>query len=526
MTSSTKTSLALLIASAGWLMTVTACGGSDSNGSGGSGGSTGGAGGAGGAGGSLVGGSGGVGGVGGGGTGGGGTGGGGTGGTGGAKPDGNDTKETATQTKIGTDPAKDAVAGALDPVATDQDWYKFDGKKGQALNIITSAKTGTDKFDPTYVDLVITMYDSTGKKLAEQDDPNPRSSNDPYILTVLPADGTYYIRVLECTAWEKGGAANCAPVAKITKKNYSLYISEILFTDAGEVKEVEPNETEAAATPLTFKKNPNQAGSYYLTTMMGTFSSATDVDTYSFTMATDITVASGSRLNGSLYTQEGGVDGNGSTTSPGEIWITTKAAPSVILAKVDFSKKDTKSGLGQSLDVPLIGGTEYVAFYKRAATQTGGNDFYFDLAGAGAGNPVEKETASENDTMGTAEALTMATGTAGSYFVEGDLKNNGADVDWFSMNVPATGSDTVSIACGAERSGSGLRGFTMTLQKGDGSAITGGSAVETADKDALIDKIPTPTGQAKLLLKLNASSQDSTIMGTYYRCGIHFRPKA
>ncbi|MCE7893009.1 MAG: hypothetical protein DYH12_25445, partial [Sorangiineae bacterium PRO1] len=402
-------------------------------------------------------------------------------------------------------------------------WYKFDGKAGQALQIITAAKTGTDKFDPTYVDLVITMYDSTGKKIAEQDDPNPRTSNDPFLMTVLPADGTYYVRVVECTAWEKGGASNCAPVAKITKKNYSMYITEIKFTDQGEVKEVEPNENETQATPLTYKKNPNQAGSYYLTTVMGTFGSATDVDAYGFTVPTDITVASGSRLNGSLYTQEGGVDGNGSTTSPSEIWIAEKAAPTVVLAKVDFSKKDTKSSQGQSIDVPLIAGKEYVAFYKRAASPTGSNDFYFDLSGFGAGNPVEKNE-SANDTLGTAEALTVATSQPGSYFIEGDITST-TDVDHFSANVPSTAWETVSVACGAERSGSGLRNFTVALLKEDGSAVTGGSIVETATQDAVLSQLTTPTGQSKLIVKLSASSKDANIQGTYYRCGIHYRAK-
>jgi len=519
---STKTSLGLFIATIG-LMTAAACGGDDGGGSGNATGGTGG---------SVVGGTGGVGGgvggVGGsvGGTGGGGTGGtgGGTGGTGGVKPDGNDTKETATQTKIGTDPSKDSVAGALDPVATDQDWYKFDGKKGQAINIITAAKTGTDKFDPTYVDLVITMYDSTGKQIAEQDDPNPRNSNDPFIMTVLPADGTYYIRVVECTKWEKGGAANCAPVAKITKKNYSMYISEILFTGAGEVKETEPNENETQATALTYKKNPNQAGSYYLTTMMGTFSSATDVDTYSFTIPADVTVTSGSRLNASFYTQEGGADGNGSTTTPSEIWVTEKASPTVILSKVDFSKKDVKSMDGQSIDVPLVSGKEYVVFYKRAATPSGTNDFYFDLSGFGAGNPVEKETTNENDTLATAEKLTMATGQTGSYFVEGDLKTT-TDVDYFSVAVPSTAWETVSVACAAERSGSGLRNFTVNLQKADGSAVTGGTIVESPTQSAVLSQLATPSGQANLIVKLSATSMDANIKGTYYRCGIHFRAK-
>ncbi|MFO0568981.1 MAG: hypothetical protein U0263_25205 [Polyangiaceae bacterium] len=59
--------------------------------------------------------------------------------------------------------------------------------------------------------------------------------------------------------------------------------------------------------------------------------------------------------------------------------------------------------------------------------------------------------------------------------------------------------------------------------KGDGTAITGGSIVETADKDALVDKLATPTGETKLLVKLSATSQASDVTGTYDRSGIHFR---
>ncbi len=521
MTSMTKTSLTLLIAGAGWLGMITACGG-DSSGGGNTGGAS-----TGGTGGNLIGGAGGTGGGlgGSGGSVGGSGGSGGSGGTGGAKPDGNDTKETATQAKIGTDPQKDSIQGALDPIDKDQDWYKFDGKKGQAISILTDAKPAAsagDPFDPTYVDLVITVYDSTGKQIAEQDDPDPRSSNDPFMLTVLPADGTYFVRVVECTAWEKGGPSKCAPMAKITKKNYVLYISGLTFSEAGEVKETEPNDTDAQASPVTYKATTT-AGSYYLSTMLGTFSSATDVDVWSFKVPADVTVDAGARLNGSLYTQKGGTTGNGSTTSPSEVWIAAKSAPTVILAHVDFSKVDA-DGNGQTIDVPLTAGTDYLAFYKRVTAPTGGNDFYFDLSGFGGGNPVEKQEAA-NDVLATAEVLTMPSATQNSYFVEGDLIST-TDVDHFSVVVPVQGADTVSVACGAQRSGSGLRNFTINLLKGDSSAITGGTVVEAADKNAVLQDLTTPSGETKLIVKLNATSQDANIKGTYYRCGIHFRPKA
>ena len=65
----------------------------------------------------------------------------------------------------------------------------------------------------------------------------------------------------------------------------------------------------------------------------------------------------------------------------------------------------------------------------------------------------------------------------------------------------------------------------MELLKGDGSAITSGSLTETADKDALLDKLATPTGQTKLVLKVSATSQSPDVVSTFYRCGVHFAAK-
>jgi hypothetical protein len=507
-----KTALALLFVTGACFSALAACGG-DSSGGGGGGGTGGGA--TGGAGGSLAGGTGGtVSGGGSGGSGGSGGGKGGTGGTGGAKPDGNDTKETATPINIGTDPQKDAVQGSLDPVATDQDWYKFTGSAGQVISILTSAKVGTDKFDPAYVDLVITLHDSTGKQIAGQDDPNPRISNDPWLMTVLPTAGTYYLRVVECNAWEKGGAANCAPASGIKNKSYSIYISEMKFDIPGELKETEPNDSAANASAITFVKNPNQAGSYYLSTSFGTYSSATDVDVWKFTVPSDVTLQAGTRLIASFYPQEGGVDGNGSTTSTGEMYVAEAATPTAIIAKVDAST-------GASIDVPLKAGTDYLVFEQRSL-KTGANDFYFDLSGVGSGNPVEKND-SANNSATTAEVLTQSSGTPGSYFIEGDLIPAESDVDHFSVAVPTANADVVSVACGAERSGSGLRGFKMELLNSDGTPIAGASMSETPDKDALIDKISTPAGATKLILKVSATTQATDVSSTYYRCGVHFR---
>jgi hypothetical protein len=437
-----------------------------------------------------------------------------TGGSGGAAGDGNDTRATASPTKIGTDPAQDSVQGALDPVLTDQDWYSFSGTAGQIIYIDTSAKTGTDPFDATYPDLVIGLYDSNGLKIAEQDDPSPRSTNDPFLMTVLPSTGTFYVRVVECNAWEKGGAANCADATGIVNKNYAMYISELDFSSAGTLKEVEPNEDATTATPLTFSPNTSGAvGNYFLTTVHGTFGGATDVDTYKFTVPADLLVDAGNRAIASFYPQPVGAEGNGSTTDMGEVLLATSATPADIVARVEVSK-------GGAFSVPVTVGTEYVIFYKRVATPSGAADFYFDLAGVGDGNPVEAMEG-PNNTLGTAEALTVAATQAGSYFVEGDLV--GADVDHFSLAVPATDADQISVACGAQRSGSGLRGLKVELLDDTGAAISGATQTETADKDLLIEDIVVPTGKTKLIVKLTATSQATDTSSTFYRCGAHFR---
>ena len=50
--------------------------------------------------------------------------------------------------------------------------------------------------------------------------------------------------------------------------------------------------------------------------------------------------------------------------------------------------------------------------------------------------------------------------------------------------------------------------------KGDGSAITGGTVVEAADKNAVLQDLTTPSGESKLIGKLNATNQDANIKGT------------
>lgn len=442
----------------------------------------------------------------------------GTAGAAGAANDGNDTKAEADDLTLGT-----AVQGTLDPADKDTDWYKFTGTKGQVLQILSLAKTldpnNTDPFSAEYLDLVVQVFDSTGAEFALQDDPSPRSSNDPSILTVLPADGDYYVQVSECS--KVYGVASCAPVDGITNLNYAIVVGDLTFDTAGTVKEAEANDNEATANTITYAplldaNDQPIAGSYYMTVLHGGFGSDTDVDYFKFTVPADLTVEAGTRAVVSFYPQLGGpgsIDqataGNGSTSMIGEITIYPKGSTAAI-AKVD-------SSTGSELGVPLVKGTEYVAVIKRSTSGVAGtNPFWFAYNSLGGGNPLEAADAA-NNTLAGAEVLTAATGTA-SYFVEGDI-SPATDVDHYSIDV--TGGSTVSLVCGAERSGSGLRGFTMDLLKADGSAVPGGTITESSTDDALLADVAIPSGATTLIVKLKATSQAADVSSTFYRCGFH-----
>jgi len=98
------------------------------------------------------------------------TGTGGTGGMGGMgacadDKDGNCDFDTAEEIEFNAE----SLAADLEPVDEDEDFYTFEGKAGQALFIYTDAKPADDEYSKEYADLVITLYDESGKRVAEND---------------------------------------------------------------------------------------------------------------------------------------------------------------------------------------------------------------------------------------------------------------------------------------------------------------------------------------------------------------------
>jgi hypothetical protein len=131
-----------------------------------------------------------------------------------------------------------------------------------------------------------------------------------------------------------------------------------------------------------------------------------------------------------------------------------------------------------------------------------------------------------NDTVATAETLTVPMGQMGVYAIDGNLSSP-TDVDWYTMAVPA-GSTKASMDCRAARDGSGLLGFTAELFKdamGMNQLVTLGPEMtpNPTHEMSTLTAMPTGTpitGLTTMTLKISAAGQDTVNMGTFYNCFI------
>lgn len=405
------------------------------------------------------------------------------------------------------------VAGELLPTGAVH-YYKFSGTKGQAL--LFSIQAQDVAYDPDSLDTVLTLFDADKNKIAENDDPFPRVTNDSLLLTILPATGVYYVSVEECWTWiaAKGISTGCGEPKDKTKTSYTLTMRELDPTQPNIVPDDEKGDGIDSATAVSYGKT--SAGAYVLSVIYGTFGAITDVDVFAFTPPMDTPIGK-SRSVAYFDFYPSGVDGNGSTTTPGTVWLASAASPTEVIASIDLTK-------GGDIAAPLPLNKPFYIYIPHAGGKAGANDFYFVNHRVSGGNPVEAKD-SENNTWAGAEALEATDNTTGgtSYFVEGNLTEAKTDKDHFSFAVPM-GATHASVICSAQRSGSGLRDLVVTLFGEDGSS-TSGLALETATDDALIKDFVIPKGAKKLIMQVKAGSQADGVSSDYYRCGVHLSAK-
>ena len=435
-----------------------------------------------------------------------------TGTGGGATGDGNDTFDQA----VAVD--SKGVNGTLEDPSTDIDFYKFDGDVGETWLISASSHPANTDTDPGYIDTFIELYDSGHKLIATNDDRYPRRNTDSEIVTVLPTKGTYYVKVQEWCISPTKSAKDCnqAYFDSLMTLDYTVGAVMLDPTKGDVIVEKEPNDSAATATPIPATETTTK-GSYYLTITQGKLPMSSDSDWYSLTIPANLTVDPASRAHVGFLNPWGGTVGNGSDVKVGVVEV-LDATTMTVVGSFDMSNEPGSAANRADLSVPVTKGGNYLLKVKHGGIEADGQgQFYFMYQTLGAGNPLEKSEVT-NSLPATPEVL-AASATKGSYFVEGNLAVG--DLDHFK--IATLGEATVSVACAAQRGGSGLRGFTASVFNADGTTpVAMGTATESATKDLFIDHIAIPASQTDLVIKVAATlAPDVTNTGTYYICGFH-----
>ncbi|MCK6588675.1 MAG: PPC domain-containing protein [Polyangiaceae bacterium] len=422
--------------------------------------------------------------------------------------DGNDTIETAEPIEFDT-----LYEGELDPIG-DEDFYQFDGAAGQVLYFYANAE-GVDNvsFDPVYSDLIITLYDAAGKQIAENNTGVPAFNADPELYTILPAAGTYYVRITECHTWANNPGTQCLPPEEKDSTYYEFAMLELDPAFESVVADTEKGNDAASADPFEYAKG--QTGNYFFTEVFGTFKDQTDVDVFSLNLPLDIPSSPGTRSTGYFYLLADGKSGNGSSSPMGRVYITELADPLVPVAEV-------YGGQNLELSPPLETGKDYLLFIEHPATAWEAKDFYFIRHYGGYANPVEANDVMNTDVM-TPEPIVPDANGDGSFsaFIEGDLIAAASDVDHFIAMVP-NNTTNVTVVCAARRRGSGLRNLVPAVLNKDGSVIGTGTQ-ETATANAFAQNIAIPGGATEVVVRITAT-QDALVTSSFYRCGVHFNP--
>jgi len=369
-------------------------------------------------------------------------------------------------------------------------------------------------FDPADLDLVVTLYDPSQQRLARALHPWPWVTNAPTLFTALPATGTYYIAVENCLAIL---STECRATTPIVNLGYTIRVSDISGPTLIREGNEPANDDAAGAPALAYTK---AGGSSYVPLLLfGVFQSASDRDTYTFTVPADVPVAPGTRARANFWIQPGGRSGNGSTASSGPVYVIDAADTSgAHLADLDsfqFGSEISSNSQPASLSFPVTPGKAYrFVFTHTSSLQPDSNGFYFvqHQVGAGADAPlVEME---QNDTLAMAGSLPALSNPDGTYAftVDGDLTTAATDIDFFHLALPS-GVTTVSGACLSRLLGSGVGSLSYGLVDSSGTLLR----VQTEVGNAF-HKISQTVPAGGLTLKISATIQIAGITGNSYTC--------
>jgi cysteine-rich repeat protein len=395
----------------------------------------------------------------------------------------NDTCATADQIVM------DSITSEAIETPGDRDFFEFTGVAGSWINISTEANPDDI---PEMVDTVIRIYDADCALIAENDDSVPRVNTDSQLLMRLPADGTYFVEVLEFTDWYD------EPLEGEPSFIYDLSVN-ILPSNDNLLLDPETGDGTSSTTAL-----PSNADDYWI--VYGMFRDNTDVDVFT------LNLPAGPPASGGFYLDfmPTGIEGNGSTAEIGLVYITDMTDATV------YAQVDPSDGF---VDLTMINTAgNYLLWVEHSGATAGTNDFYSMKARVAGTNPVETDSTA-NEAVAGAQALDVQlNGDVSSGFILSWI--DASDTDHYSFNA-ATG-DTVTVVCGSSSSGTGLVGLTVALLN-SAETVVSTDTEQPGPDGALIEDQPIVTGGMHYI-RLTATGQDSVIVSNHVQCGVHITP--
>ena len=411
------------------------------------------------------------------------------------------------------------IDGALDSPGKAV-YYKLSVTKDDFLLLEANTADTPTSAGEDVIDTTITIYDSAGTKvLASVDDATPRVTKDSSFAFRAPSTDTLCVKVTDFDTWHGD-----APTPH-NDPNYKFLVLKDKFNPDAVTFETEPNETIAA--PQATKVSANTTGIGGQGYIFGTLGSATDVDVYKFTAppGSKIVAVAIPPLGGAAVA---GKSNYGSTLE--RFSATIKTADGTIISEGVPPTGQIDSAT-DSINAIVTENTDYYVVISRPAGLTAGaNDFYSSAVRFDDGSPpeAEKAGANTNSTLPTAEALTMTVDTTNAKRKRGFILANlpqGDTADNFSFAVGA--GDTITLACGAARNGSGLTSFKVEVFV-DGTSKQ--SETESATKDLFWGDPKAPNASkpnisvsaaGTAVLQLTAGGRSTTNTGAFYLCGVY-----
>ncbi|MBW2276456.1 MAG: hypothetical protein JRF63_03125, partial [Deltaproteobacteria bacterium] len=386
------------------------------------------------------------------------------------------------------------------------DYYSLALTEGDIIVIFTNANPGDEAGK---VDTVVNVYNADGSTLlATGDDSTPRFSVDTEMFFRATETGDVCLKVEEWSSWTEEDEALTDPTWK-----YTLY-ARTMDQVNGPNPEIEPNDDLDDAQDVEFYSPTSNDNSYAF--LYGMFDPPSDTEVFSYTLPANNVAAHVYFMPlGPGASGADSAEGYGSTADLGLIEMTDFSGN--VIASLD-------ANLGSSdMSVPLPADSEVVLWFNRpSSASAGANDYYvFRHYNSETDNPVEQEAGdNSNDTLATAETINIADDRG---FVLGYIDPAG-DVDYFAFEGGV--ADTLTIACGAARSGSGLEGARFAIHDDADTEMefeveTDATDVWWADVDNASKPALTISSNETYYLRVSASGQDSAVSSNFYRCGVY-----